>query len=917
METSALDDFDLNPDRLAEVFDDTGAGEELERAGVTYRQKTAPTVDETAPIPGAGPLLEEPKAAKVFSTIDREVRSQERLRKNRQQQDIHYDRVRRGVPLSYLIKSEDRSIIKAELADGISDSGLPIPNKIDDLCTKVVSQVSVDPFLPNPKPDGDTDRNRGAADLTKKYLRHEGGPNGLDWQGMLRSMLTTNMTRSAAYQLFWVDKTGGGWRPKQIKAHPQAVDPKNPLMGPKVDPTTKQPMVDELTGRPVLERCTDPILRYVAEVEDPLAMDAIGSPIKKLVFTENASEAVRQFLPKHKRKDLLRSQIVTIPRTATVPRAQAVTVLMWETVGEARRRFAVLDALPKEKIKELCAWRPKRWQDIVPDAMRPKGEDAEPGNDSSLLFWYAHFCRQGDDYLDGGEIHVTGAKGGVLLKRDTMREDVEVEDGTTVPVLMRPPVAEFIALQDQADVGDPQGRPPIAAFEGAGQLWAHLYLAIIDCLDKGLNPNIYLPSTSTVTREDIHRRDGTPIEILVPEDKPEYEKPYELPSFLPQILQNVEEAMTSAAQTNETGRGLDSPYSISGKAKEVALGVAKTLLAQYWQNSLSGTIQSWQIVLEQAQAFMTVPMLTRLSGEDSAYKAKSFVGSDLIGASDVALAPGSGTMMSGQEKLNWLAMLAGGNAAKQAWIDPELAGELARASMADDLGLPPNVHEEHINRQISDWVDDGPPKNWIEEYTANQQAKTAYQAALNQRVAQLAYGGIEMTAAQQQAQQEIPPVQEKPLYTPFEPRPNDDSPIVAKIREAKLSRLMSTVDYKRHGSEWATCVDNAYALAAPAAGIVTVKQQQEAQAAQAQAQQQAAQQAETMKMKMKQQEIAAKTQLEGQHIAAAAEEGDKTRAAAAEHDDKSIAGTLQQELIRSTAREGPRATTGTPLPSAD
>lgn len=915
MGTSLLDDFDLDGDRLSEMYEGTDQDVEdaLGAAGVKSGYKKAAPVDETAPIPGAGLLLELPDAKKVFAKIDKEVRAQRRLRENREQYDLHYDRVRRNVPFSFILKSEDRSIVKADLPPGVTDSGQPIPNKIDDLCTKIVSQVLVDPFLPNPKPDGDTDRNRGAADLTKKYLRNEGGPTGLDWQGMLRMMLTTNMTRSCGYQLFWVDKTGGGWRPKQIKAHPQAPDPANPLMGPKIDPTTKEPILDAM-GNPVLERCTDPVLRYVAEAEDPLAAEAIGVSAKKLVFTKNASEAVRQFVPKHRRKDLLRTQVMTVPRTANMPQAHSVIVMMWETVAEARRRFKLLDDMDAEQIKKLCSWRPKNWKAIVPEAMRPK-EESDNGSESSLLFWYAQFCRSSEDYLDGAEVHVSGFEGGTLLKRDTMREDVELEDGTTVPVLLRPPVAEFIALQDQADIGDPQGRPPIAAFESAGALWAHLYLSIIEVLDQGLHPNVYIPSTSTVTREDINRRDGTPIEILVPEDKPEYEKAYELPAFMPAIIQDVEEAMNSAAQTNETGRGLDSSYAISGEAKKVSLQTARTMLAQYWQNTVSGLIQSWQIVAEQAKAYMTVPQQVKLTGEDSAYKAKWFVGSDLIGATDMALAPGSGTMLQGREKVDWLLTMAGANPAKIQFLDLEIASELARASMSDDLGLPPNVHEEHINRQIADWVDDGPPQGWLDAYKANQQATKAYQQQIQQLTAQSVFGGMDMATAQQQAQGQVQAPQLTPLYTPFEPRPNDEMPDVAKIRASKLSRLMSTVDYMRHGPEWATTVNDAFARAAQAAGIVTVRQQQEAQQQQVQAAQQQQAQVEANKLKLAQQKIQTDAETKAAELAANAQSTDKQIAAAAQHDDKVIAGDLQKEVIRTTAREAPSATTGRPFAS--
>lgn len=914
----AFDDLDLDIGALEIALDQDPAGDDaLAAAGLTDEDGTI-AIDEAAPIPGGGPILEEEDPAKVFKMIDEEVRSQEPLAKNRAEKDKHYDRVRRNVGFTYLEKSEDQSVVKATLAPGVEDRGQAVPNKVDDVCTKIVNQVLVDQFLPNPKPDGDTDRNRGAADLTKKFLRSDGGPAGTNDAAMLRWALNTNITQSAAFAYCWIDKTAGGWRPKQVKAHPQATDPKNPLVAPKLDPRTGQPLPGP-DGQPVLERSTDPILRYVAEVEDPAAVpdQFTGKRAPKLVFTENASEAVRQFLPKHRRRNLTRSQVRTVPRSASVFHADAVIVLMWETVREAKRRFPALNDLSKSQIKELCSWKPKRWKSIVPESQRPKGDD-ESGSDNSLLFWYMQFCRIADDYPDGAEVHVNGASvtgaapGGFVFKRDTLREDVELEDGTSVPVLMEPPVTEFVGRQAQADDGDPQGEPFVAAFEGAAELVTRLYLSVIDCIDKGLNPNIYLASTSTLTREDINRRDGTPLEILTPEDKPEYEKTPELPIFTPQVLEKAEDAMFSAAQTNETGRGLDSRYAVSGKAKEVSLATAKTMLSGYWQGTVDGLVYWWRIKTQLAQARLTVPQQVKLSGEDSAYKQRWFVGSDMVGVSDIALAPGSGTMMSGSEKVNWLLTLAGGNAAKIAFLPPEQAAELARAAMADDLGLPPNVHEEHINRQIADWIE-GPPTGWEEEFQRQQEAKMQHEAATQEMVAVLVQQGVDEPTARQQAAQQVPPPQLTPLFTPFEPRPNDEEPAIAKIRASKLSRLMATIDYTKHSKAWRTLVDGAYGVAAPAAGIVTVKQQQEAQQQQAKAQADAAARAE----QTKQQTAAVQLQDKREQRQFAAVEGDKERQAEAIHDDKVIAADLQKEEIRTIARGVPRATPGAPsAPSA-
>ena len=167
--------------------------------------------DDVLPIPGGGKLLEEPDPAKVFKLIDGIVRRQDPIARNREEKRKHWRRVRGGVPFSFLQKDEDRSSYRAELAPGVEDvGGQPVPNKMDDLCSKIISQILTDDFLPNPKPDGDADSDRGAADLAKKFLRSDGTVTGTDDKQLLRDVLNMNISAATAGVLVWVDQTAGG-----------------------------------------------------------------------------------------------------------------------------------------------------------------------------------------------------------------------------------------------------------------------------------------------------------------------------------------------------------------------------------------------------------------------------------------------------------------------------------------------------------------------------------------------------------------------------------------------------------------------------------------------------------------------------------------------------------------------------------
>lgn len=793
----------------------------------------AKILQDLAPIPNGGALLEQRNARKILKAIEKGLDSQERLRKNREEEGKHWDLVSDGCQFSILEKSEDRSIYKQLFPPGVDETPLPIPNKVADLQRKIISQVLVDKFLPDPKPDGaNSDRNRGAADLLKKLLRKNASATELNEAEMLRECLELNMAWKSAFVYQWVDPMGGGWRPMQKLAHPQATDANNPMVGPKLGPDG-QPII--VNGQPITERSTDPILRYVAE-----SGDAGETGKKAYTFTRDPAAAARQWMPRHMRRVIRPTQVALFPVTANALNARSLTVIMWETLGEAKDRFPILTTLDKEQLKNACTWRPKRWKSVVPEAVRPKGASVTMGADGDVLddnlfFWYHHWCRISGAYQDGAELAITGGNTGannaLLLRRDTLREDVELEDGTTVPVLMDPPIVQFKGYNDTKG-GDSFGRAPLSEFGGSYELYAHVYTGLIEFLDKGLHPNVYIPSTSPVSRQDYMRRDGTPIDILVPEDKPFIETTPQPPAFVMPLIDKLDMGMNSAAGTNETSNGLDSAYSESGIAKDVAIRQAKVSLMQLWENTAAGMMQFWKIETQLSQGKLTVPQEVLVSGTESAFKQKWFVGADLIGVGrTIPIASGSGTMQSPMEKVQLLSAMVNGK-----FIDVDKAGEVARASMADDLGLPSDVHEERVDRQIGAWID-GPPPDWLEQHAQNQTAQQNYQTAIQQRVAVLTQSGLDPQSAQAQATQAIPQPQITPLEDPFEPRPNDDEPGVAKVRALKLSNLIDSPDYEAHEAPWRALVDQAYAKAFAAAGGQTVAQA----AAAAQAQRQAAQ----------------------------------------------------------------------------
>lgn len=806
--------LDLGNGQLEDLLQQTDIGDDSPGDALAQAQARL-----TAPIPGAGELLEEEDEKKVFQHILKALKRTQRLRTNRYESAKHWGYVKDGASFSTLEKSEDLSLWKQTFPLDIEQAPQPIPNKVGDVCNKMRNQVLIDVPLPKPIPDGDDDRSRMAADVAKKFLRANGTPDAMNDSDLLYSAFDLMMTQRSSFVYVWVDPMGGGWKPKQMKAHPQATDPKNPMVGPKLGPDNQPIVIQTAKGpQPITERTSDPVLRYVAEDEQ-------GNQ----TFVKDPSTAARQWMPKLCRKILYASQVQTYPHTTDVFTARHIDIMMWATLGEAKQRFELLNHMSDAQVRTIAKWRPEglRWETWLPGTLRSKrGNDVESGeiHDDMLVFWITRFCRSDASYMDGGEISVSGANNGTILFRDTLRDDVDLEDGTSVPIVRRPPVSQYKGLNDVVG-GDMMGLEPISLFGGANEIYAHLYISILETLHKGLNPNVYIPSTSPVTKEEFTKRDGEPITILVPEDKPTQETVAQLAPESLGVLDRIDHAMNSLAGTDETANGMDSPYAVSGEAKKVAINQAKVGLKQLWHNTMNGQCYYWLICTELAQAKLTVPQQLQLTGIDSAYKQRYFVGSDLVGVTKIAVEPGSGSMMGATEKSQWLALLQ-----QQNWLTPEQAGELARASLSDDLGLASNPHEEAINRQIADWVE-GPPDGWDEDYTNNMKMKQQYEATMQQAVASIASMGVDPKTAQQQAMQKVPPPQFKPLYTPFMMRPNDKDPAVAKIKTQKLSRFMSSADYNEATPAWRSIYDDAYNAMFYNAGGQTVEQQ--AQAAQA------------------------------------------------------------------------------------
>ena len=759
------------------------------------------------PMAGKGYLLEEPDEKKVFKHIDGIVESQEPLAKNREEARKHRAAIRSNVPFSVLDKDEDRNVWKHKLPPG-GNTPSPMPNKADDLCRKIVSQVIIDLPQPDPKPATDSEQDRGAADLAKRFLKVDGDESGTNDAELFRDVLDSSQTDASEFAHLWVDMQGGGWRPRQIMAHPQAQDANNPLVA-----------IDEM-GQEL--PTADNVLRYVSG--DGTPEQGNGQ------FVESPEQAAMQWLPKEKRDVLGPQHVRTIPAMADVANAEALILLMCGPVSDLKRRVPDLD---EAIIPRLTEWKPRRPKVLIPAALRTqwneqqkKAEGAKV-DDNTIVFWYQKYCAHGPNYSDGADLIVTGVDGGIVLKKATLRKDLPATDTREARVLLRSvPVSQCKALHD-SDTRDPFGKAPLDLFGHTNEGLANLYGAVQEDTTNRLRPNRFIPSTSPVQGWQLSQRNGDPIPIYGKDDAPIFEEFADLPTFLPTVIDKLETAMQEAAMLGTAAENLNSPQSVSGTAKTIELTQAKTNLAPVAQNFFTFVKRYWRLKLELAQAFLTIPQEVEYVGVDQAYKQQWFTGADFGGVKDVAILAGTGTLMDPQSKQNFLV-----GAQNNGWLDIEEAAEVGRSMSADDLGVRRSAHEDTIKRELAIWTK-GPPQGEPDPVTGQPTSDWTQQAqAYNAEQQQLQAQAQQAQAAGQQPQAAQPTMPAP--WSPFMPRPTDDDPAVAKRQYAILRDFIASSDYSKHPPEWRALIDQRYVLARQAAGIATIAEQQAAAAQQQQ-----------------------------------------------------------------------------------
>lgn len=752
---------------------------------------TAP--EEKDPFAGMGPWLEEDDAT-VFKAVDGMVLRQEIIALNHLAQDTHWTYVKLGYPWSTLTKEVGRDRYTQSLPYGSNSVTIQaVPNKAWDLINKTTEALLVDFPQVEAEPGSDSEEAQAAAEMATRFLTQDASEQGTNDAVLFNDRVNRALTCSSSYIECWTDPTAGGYVPLQIPAHPQAVSPMQPLVGPDGMPTTS------------------PILRYVTSVGPD------GQPTEESQFTEDATQAAPQWQPKLMAQKWQREHIRVYPETKPVEQAEKVIILGYCTLGEAKRRWQTVAEMSPEDLTKLTDWTPTRYMALLPLFQRGRwkltdGRDKEKqgASDERIMFYYHPYVKACPDYRKGADVVVTGAFGGKVLERKFLSVEVEVPadmlDDAGQPIdnpegratkketrCMEIPVVQVTPRQDP-DEQDPTGRAYIELFAGAVENNAHLAMSASEVIDKNLHLEAYSTSTSPIDgqqRED-SRATGDIIPILRQEDKPVYGEKISFENAFFSFYDRSDQAIDSIGSANKAAKGQEGADEKSGRA--IALATANNNVSLGGMNhAINNSYCRWnRIKTERAMADFTTAQMVNYVGDDGIFKQEALAAMDFALIGKITIKAGTGGLVSSDQKVQNLAGLAAGQL-----LSVDEAREAARPAFSRKLGLSASAAEQRIERQITTFLKGVPSAEWVPQWQEYEKLKQAFDAAQAQ-----------IDAANQQRQSAgLPPapstIQPPPMpWTPFAPLPTDDEPETAKRRRIRLGKLIDSAKFEGMPREW-------------------------------------------------------------------------------------------------------------------
>lgn len=685
---------------------------------------------DTAPEPnefeGKGPLLEQENEKKVAEQVVALWKAQDIPMNRRDAFWRMYAGWRNGARGLSIQKVEDVNQWRVWTVPGAPSRAMP--DKTDELIRKTVANIMADDPLPECSPSTDTTEAREAAEFQERILTAETGEAGLNLPRLLRLGLDKAGTWCSSF--FWVtpNPTGKGFEPETIMAAPLAM-------------TAEHPLVDPSTG--VIT--AHPIERYVREDGG---------------LTDEPGEAKRRWKPGLDVDVLTGRHVRFLPETAKgIDDAIGVLVAKYTTLGQLKAAIPKVRDMTPEEQRDLTTWKVPEAKRLLPrwarDYLRRQGEaKLEKGKDDSLpdqtpCLTMCLYLKGSSEYQDGAYL-VCSDK--VVLHRQTWYETFTTKAGTKKGECMMIPVAQ-LRWWDDAQHDDPYGHTVAAKLGPWDEVYAAQLSSELDWAFRFNNPNVFIPHSSPVKGKALRRRDGTPIIIRTPADKPIYEDVPRWPVSSLQLREDAKQAMIEAA--GRVGGSLEAPQAKSGSQANAIIAQANVDLTATRNNTRDCYERLLRIVAQHMKVYYTVPDKVRYVGEDASYKEQQWSGVDLTDAVTIRLARGSMTGMNRMAKNAYITQLI------PLGLDPSEARRLMNGNISAEIGSEDHPHLLRVRRQIARWFD-GPPEGWEQAAATYQQQMQQYRAAQQRQQQQQQQMKAQQAAQAQNVQRRLPRVRAGP-----------------------------------------------------------------------------------------------------------------------------------------------------------
>jgi hypothetical protein len=664
---------------------------------------------------------------------------------------------REGVTGARLVKKQDLDQWQAWVPPG-QTMNVPGINKADALCDKLVANLLVDPPRPDPIPTDGGDEDRDDTELAERILNDVLGENGVSYDAMVRAALDRGTVYDSGFIWHYIDPQGGGRQPVRMLAHPDAVDAQTPFQGP-----SQMGLAGSMPG---------------PQLPPPYSLRHV-TPDGQLQDTPDG--AALTWAPKLKCEVVTGRHLRFLPPDANdIWEAHGVLRAGFMTVGKMKLAFPETAAYTEEQWGRVCAYKPEKARDLLPDSRR---RDDEGEKDSRLAFYVICCYTECPDYPDG--FYGVAVDGAIPYRQPW----TDTTDGKRQPLDL--PVTQFKGPERGAD--DPYGVGLMRVVGDANELRVAQVGTLLQYLDRLNTQKTFVPVSSIVNPKDL-TNSSRRIIPMNPGGQPVNEELPDYPQASMAMFDLVSTEMDSASGLQQAAQGVEDPSVTSGRQAQQIVAQVLAGLSSYKSMIERGYVRGCRIVLQLVRMAYTRPQMLRFTGEDGAYRSRSWTGADLQNVANIQLKAGSLSMMNAAMKADASIQLQ-----QTGLLTVDELRDILESHVGSTIGLQDNPIRLRARRQIARWKD-GPPPGWAPA------PPTVIQGVQGAQI-------------------------QPPAPVVFVPVPADELPGHASIRLVELARTMMSVAYEQADPNWRQEFDQEFERMRQAAGIQTVGEQQAAQQA--------------------------------------------------------------------------------------